>query len=44
LKGLVAEKIRVAYEENHRNVTATAQTLGVSRNTVYKHLRDLGLR
>lgn len=32
------------YEKNGRNVTATAKDLNISRNTLYKRLREQGLR
>lgn len=32
------------YEANGRNVSATAKSLNISRNTLYKRLREEGLR
>lgn len=32
------------WRENHGNVSQTAKALGVSRNTLYKRLRELGLK
>ena len=32
------------YEKNGRNVSATAKALNISRNTLYKRLREQGLR
>jgi len=32
------------YQECHGNLSKTAKELGVSRNTLYKRLRQLGLK
>ncbi len=32
------------YEQNRRNVSATAKALNISRNTLYKRLREQGIR
>ncbi len=32
------------YNQNEGNISRTARALGISRNTLYKRLRDLGLR
>jgi transcriptional regulator of acetoin/glycerol metabolism len=32
------------YEQSGRNVSATAKNLNISRNTLYKRLREQGLR
>lgn len=32
------------YEQNGRNVSATAKELNISRNTLYKRLREQGIR
>jgi transcriptional regulator of acetoin/glycerol metabolism len=37
------ETLRV-YNQHEGNISRTARSLGVSRNTLYKRLRDLGLR
>jgi len=34
----------LAYNENNTNISQTAKTLGISRNTLYKRLRELNIK
>lgn len=44
LKQIEAHVIRTRYRQFHENVTACAISLGVSRATLYRKLKKLGLR
>jgi len=43
LKEVKCREIRKVYRQNNSNIALTARRLGVSRNTVYKHLAATGL-
>lgn len=43
LDHLEADAVRVALQQNAGNVSATARQLGISRNTLYRKLKVLGL-
>ncbi len=42
--GLERQLIEQALTENHMNISQTAKALGMSRNTLYLHIRKLGIQ
>ena len=44
LKSSEAETVRGALAKSRWNITAAAKTLGIGRNTLYRKIREFGLR
>ncbi|EHH1263895.1 sigma-54-dependent Fis family transcriptional regulator [Vibrio parahaemolyticus] len=43
LRATVEDKLLKTYQANHGNISKTSRMLGVSRNTIYRNLKSLGI-